>query len=330
MDQSKPKRKRGRPRKNAEKVEHKPDKKEKKEENIVLYLALDDDDNNENTNTNTNINDNKNDNDNDNNNDNNNNKETVIVSDQADANTKKSGKYEKDDQNDSGDDNRFTTNDSEIKHKRYDAVDSVTDSDTDTDEPDDNLNVSNKQLTVKILIEEVKKRDTIIAKLRSKGGSVLSSYNSAKQPNVNYHCTQMADAKSGKKFTPTHTDIHCWWCDEQFDNLPAYIVNYYRNGIYYIFGIFCSFNCSLKYNKKMLKDYKCDTRQALTNSLRIKVTGDSKPIKYAADRELLKSKGGTLSVEKFREGFSINSNDTRISMPPTIPLVHVIEHGRKD
>lgn len=158
----------------------------------------------------------------------------------------------------------------------------------------------------------------------------LSSYNSAKQPHISYHCVQVANSKTGEKFVPGRTDIECWWCHKQFNNLPAYIVNYYRNAIYYIFGNFCSFNCSLKYNIKLLKDYKCNTRHALTNSLRIKVTGDTKPIKFATDPELLQSMGGPLTIEKFREGFSVVTSDMRMNMPPTIPLVHVIDQGRKD
>ncbi|VBB18260.1 hypothetical protein YASMINEVIRUS_723 [Yasminevirus sp. GU-2018] len=274
MDSRQPvKRKRGRPRKNAEKVEPKPEqKKEKKDENIVLFLALSDEES-----------------------------------------------------NDSEEDNRFTVNDDTATNKGR-----VVESLSDSDESDEVFNVNNKQLTVKTLIEEIKKRDAIIANLRSKGGSVLSSYNSTKHSNINYHCVQVANMETGKEFVPTETECKCWWCDETFDNLPAYIVNYLRGGVYYVFGNFCSFNCALKYNIKMLKDFKCNTRHALTNNLRIKVTGETGPIKLAGDRELLRSKGGKCSVEKFREGFSVVTSEMRMNIPPIIPLVHVIEEGRRD
>jgi hypothetical protein len=281
------KRKRGRPRKNAEKVEEKvsDEKKEKKDGNIVVFLALSDEENKD---------------------------------DESD-NPQNS--------NDSGEDNRFTVNDTETKN---DVVDSISDSDEDSTESNGVFNVNNKQLTVKMLIDEVKKRDAIIANLRSKGGSVLSTYTASKASNINYHCVQMANSDNEKIFTPKLTTCKCWWCDESFDDLPAYIVNYYRYNVYYVFGNFCSFNCALKYNIKMLKDYKCSTRHALTNSLRIKVTGDTTPIKFAGDRELLKSKGGKYSIEKFREGFTVISLNFQMNMPPIIPLVHVIEEGRKD
>lgn len=265
------KRKRGRPRKNSEKLDQpeKNDHKEKIEENILLFMALSDEEDTDNNDS------------------------------------------------DSNEDNRFTINDTETKNEIVDSI-------SDSEDSDNNINIHNEQLTVKMLIEEVKKRDHIIANLKSKGGNVLSSYNTTKSAHINYHCTVVADAETGKSFVPKPTDYRCWWCDESFTELPAYIVNYYRNNTYYVFGNFCSFNCALKYNLKMLKDYKINTRHALTNNLRTKVTGSSAPIKFAGDRELLKSKGGNMSIEKFREGFSFMS----INIPPLIPLVHVIEDGK--
>jgi hypothetical protein len=280
MDSSKQpiKRKRGRPRKNVERDDVKTEiKRDKKDENIVLFLALSDEDTSE-----------------------------------------------------SEDDNRFTVNESDSK--KGDIINPLSDSeyDSESNSSDEVFNANNKQLNVKTLIEEVKKRDAIIAHLRVKGGSVLSSYNTTKPNNIHYHCVQVANADTNKVFVPQLTDCSCWWCDNNFDNLPAYLVNYYRNGIYYVFGNFCSFNCGLKYNVKMLKDFKCDTRRSLTLNLRTKVTGEFGHVKLAGDRESLKSKGGRMTIEKFREGFSLISADMIISMPPMIPLVHVIEEGRRE
>lgn len=271
------KRKRGRPRKvvetSKEKIKKDEEIKEKKEENIVVFLALSDDESN---------------------------------------------------------DNRFTINDTETKI--ISAVNSISDSESSdytTEENSENQKFSDSTYDVKLLIEEIKKRDIIINNFRNKSGGLLSSYTTSKQNNINYHCVQLVDYKCGESFVPHVTEIKCWWCDERFDNLPAYIANYYKNGHYYVFGNFCSFNCAAKYNIKMLKDYKCNTRHALTNSLKSKVTGDDKPIKLAPERELLKSKGGIYPIEKFREGFTMISCKSQMDMPPIIPLVHVIEEENK-
>jgi hypothetical protein len=141
-----------------------------------------------------------------------------------------------------------------------------------------------------------------------------------------YNCVQLN--KNNKSYNPTNTNIKCWWCDETFDNLPAYIVSNYKNGEYYVFGNFCSFNCAAKYNVVMLKDHKWNSRHALTNNLKNKIMDNNEPLKLAPDRELLVSKGGVLSIEEFREGFDSYGMFPKINMPPMIPLMHVINNNK--
>ena len=187
---------------------------------------------------------------------------------------------------------------------------------TDTD----TVSETQHNVTIKQLLDEINLKDNIIAKLKTK-----QIYNNSKTTNISYHCVQLADSKTIQPFKPEHNNYKCWWCDETFTNMPAYIVNFFRNDTYYVFGNFCSFNCALKYNIKMLKDYKCNTRHALTYNLCIKVTNDDKHIKLAGDRELLKSKGGIYNIEEFRDGFSVITNEMQIRMPPIIPLVHIVD-----
>lgn len=317
------KRKRGRPRKNIEDNEksEKPQKVEKKEKNdgnIILFLALSDEEPpKQSTNNEYNINGNKN----------------IERNHHGHQHTRHSERAklteltENTENNDSGEDH-FTVNDTETRNN----IDSISEDDETTDSESDSNNTTilpagftnNKTLTVANLLKEIKKRDAIIARLQNRN-SGMSTYANNKASNISYHCVQVADTKSGKKFVPKITECKCWWCNETFNNLPAYIVNYYANETYFVFGNFCSFNCSLKYNVKMLKDYKCNTRYALTNSLRIKVTGDPSPIKFAGDPESLIQKGGICTIEKFREGFSVISPSLRMNMPPLIPLIHVLE-----
>ena len=227
--------------------------------------------------------------------------------------------------NKSEDENRFTVHDTETANKIVDSI-----SDSDENDSMSEFNIDNKHLNVKMLIDEIKKRDKIIINLRNKLGGNGDNCTANKPLTINYHCVQLSNVDKNNKFIPKETEYDCWWCDEQFENLPAYLVNNYKNGIYYIFGNFCSFNCALKYNSKMLNDNKTSTRYALTNNLRIKVTGVNTPIKMAGDRELLKSKGGLYTIEKFRDGFNCISSQLRINMPPLIPLLHVIEEDKRD
>ncbi len=325
------KRKRGRPRKNNDFQEEKSknDQKKSDDENIILFLALDDDvheqpkiqEKSQEPNQPNQPN------------------QTKIKIQSKNQSTKIRNNQNNNDENDSGEDNRFTVHDTETKN----AVDSLSDSesdsdynsdsDSDSDSDSESFNISNndqiitEKQKIKMLIDELKRKDTIINNLKNRTNISNSHNPSNKNSNISYHCVQLVDSKTGEKFIPQKTNIECWWCDHSFDNLPAFIANYYRNGEYYIFGNFCSFNCAAKYNIRMLKDYKCVTRHALINSLKIKTTKDMTPIKLASERETLEKKGGKCSIEKYREDFCMCNSNMTMDMPPMIPLMHVIDEG---
>lgn len=238
--------------------------------------------------------------------------------------------------------NNFTVNDTEfegpgilsnviksekqkdIHVNKKNTILSITDSDNDSDSSDDFL--TKQTFNPQILIEEIKKRDTIIHNLKNKIGNTNQTNNA----NVNYHSTIVANIDSKVVFKPHPTDIHCWWCDHQFATIPVYIPTSYQSGVYYVFGNFCSFNCAGKYNFQMLNDYKCATRNALLHNLKEKMTGVRENIRFAPMRELLNSKGGTMTIEEFRRGFLKINSDKLLSMPPLIPMIHTVENvGRE-
>jgi len=206
-----------------------------------------------------------------------------------------------------------------------------TDTQIDPDIGDDYIdNIEEDDMTnININIdEETFKEEITTNKLQITPSTTIQEQN--KKPftktQILYNCVQLN--KNNKSYNPTNTNIKCWWCDETFDNLPAYIVSNYKNGEYYVFGNFCSFNCAAKYNVVMLKDHKWNSRHALTNNLKNKIMDNNEPLKLAPDRELLVSKGGVLSIEEFREGFDSYGMFPKINMPPMIPLMHVINNNK--
>lgn len=215
-------------------------------------------------------------------------------------------------------DNNFTVNDTETRCNK--VINSITE---DTSEDMEDIN---REYNSTMLLAEIKKRDQIIANLRNK-----TCNNSAiKMNNINYHCTLIKNSDTGKIIVPQQTTVKCWWCDENFDTVPVYIPNGYKDNAFYVFGNFCSFNCAGRYNATILNDYKCQTRLALLNMLKVKTTGSNEPIKFAPARELLASKGGPMNVNSFRSGFLHISSDLIMSMPPLIPLIHTIEETTRD
>jgi len=292
-------RKRGRPPKPLGKPQLHEGKKKKDTENIVLFLALTESDN-----------DKEIDKGNDRENYSDTNNFTVNDTDVDRFNTNQSMEKDKSLKN--------------SQHNKISNILSVTESDDDSGSSDDFL--THKSFNPQILIEEIKKRDQIIYNLKNKiGQSSISN-----KTTINYHSTIVADTDKGVVFKPHLTNIHCWWCDHQFVTIPVYIPTSYKNGIYFVFGNFCSFNCAGRYNATMLTDYKCASRNAMLHRMKEKITGLVEKIRFAPMRELLNSKGGKLTIEEFRKGFLKINPDILLSMPPLIPMMHTMENvGRE-
>lgn len=288
------KRKRGRPRKvvNVQKTTREED------DNIVLFLDIDSD------------NDNKNDNKKDNK--------------KLEDNNKKLEDNNETIENESP---RFVEDESDECVENLDKLSKKQKKRTNKLE----LNTKSSSKDIENLIEEIKKRDKVILKLKSKlQDRNLKGNENIKKSKINYNCVQVKNINTCKEFTPEKTDVHCWWCDYGFDCMPTYLVGSYKDNSYYVYGNFCSFNCALKYNNCQKKDYMTNTRNALLHKFKYELTGNDEPIAEAQDRELLKSKGGKMSIEEYRRNFTINNLKINMSMPPIIPLIHTIEKTISD
>lgn len=279
----------GRPRKiKTEEKNNKDEKKKDEDENIVLFLALNSDEENKNTDTK------------------NNNKSEIETSD----NKTETKRFIQDDSSDKEEEDEDLTKLMKKNEKKLNKIQNK---------------MSGSSKDIEILLNEIKKKDAIIIKLKEKHQNKnLISSEDIKKTKINYHCTHVKDLNSCKSFEPKNNNLSCWWCDHPFDNIPVYIPDSYKEGNYYVFGNFCSFNCALRYNKEQYKDYKSNTRTSLLHNFKYKLTGDDTPIKPADDRELLKSKGGKMDIKTFRHNFLVNNLNTKLSMPPVIPLIHTI------
>jgi hypothetical protein len=126
---------------------------------------------------------------------------------------------------------------------------------------------------------------------------------------------------------PTTTDVSCFWCCHQFDNTPCAIPESYYNNLFKVHGCFCSFNCATAYlfnnelNSNNLWE-KYSTLHLLKNKLLS--TNDTNFIKPAPPRESLKSFGGYLTINEFR-----NNSDKlyNIVSPPVIILCPQIDES---
>ena len=126
------------------------------------------------------------------------------------------------------------------------------------------------------------------------------------------------------------TDICCWWCCHQFDNVPLGIPEFINKDTYYLFGCFCSFNCMLAYNSD-INDYKIWDRQSNIYQMKNKIDTDNKILIHnAPPRQTLRLFGGPLSIMEYRQNFFMVNKEFRHFFPPMVSIVGMIEEENRD
>ena len=127
------------------------------------------------------------------------------------------------------------------------------------------------------------------------------------------------------KLIPTTTELCCWWCTCQFDNLPTYLPEKYSDNNFYVSGCFCSFNCAGAYNLS-LSDDKIWNRYSLLklmyyliNKNKISSISDIE-INVAGPKELLKKYGGPMTIDEYRKNSKILGREYHKLIPPFIPV----------
>lgn len=129
---------------------------------------------------------------------------------------------------------------------------------------------------------------------------------------------------------PKNSDIKCFWCCHNFDTVPCAIPTKYTNGNFYVFGNFCSKECTASYNFDM-NDSNVWERYSLLNYLYSIITDNKNlKIKLAPSKLCLSIFGGNLSIEEFRKCNEDNSLNYKVVFPPMISVIPTCEEIKKD
>lgn len=198
---------------------------------------------------------------------------------------------------------------------------------------DEGSSEGNHSFNKKELLNELMKRNAEIKKLKSTIADMkINTYESGvytskdvKSRALNLNLINFVD---NTPIVIEKTDIACWWCTEKFDTIPCFIPDRYLNDKYYVFGCFCAFGCAKAYNSNM-NDSRVALRASLINKLSSELFGTSN-IQMAPQRELLVKFGGPLTIEEFRDNLMLCKKEHRMSLPPMIPLVPMVEEITKD
>ena len=121
------------------------------------------------------------------------------------------------------------------------------------------------------------------------------------------------------------TDINCWWCCHQFNTIPLGIPIQFVKNKFYLYGCFCSFNCSLSYNLDM-NDYKIWDRQCLIYYMKNIIDPENDIIlKPAPPKQILTKFGGIISIDEYRNSLFSLHTDYKYILPQMISIATYIE-----
>ena len=127
-----------------------------------------------------------------------------------------------------------------------------------------------------------------------------------------------------EKIIPTKTNLCCWWCTYQFDTLPTYLPEKYSDGIFYVSGCFCSFNCAGAYNIAQ-NDNNVWNRYSLLKLLYFMINKDKInsindiEINISGPKELLEKYGGPMKIDEYRKNSKILGREYHKLIPPFLP-----------
>lgn len=134
---------------------------------------------------------------------------------------------------------------------------------------------------------------------------------------------QFKDTQEAKKL-PEKTDIACFWCVHPFEHQPCIIPEREVNGVYTVYGNFCSPECGIAYLlKEGLDPHVRWERMALLHRIYDRL--GSGQIFPAPARECLTVFGGPMSVEVFRATLQSKKVRVDLHMPPMVSILGSID-----
>ena len=184
-------------------------------------------------------------------------------------------------------------------------------------------------------IQDEKINVSVYDKTREIGKEVMENM---KNPNTNenYQTHLMKDYKELNKELrrPSETDIFCLWDCHPFKGHPYGIPYDYKDGKYYVYGNFSSPNCAAAYLfKENLSNTEKYRRYEMLHEYYHKITGTcntGERIELAPDKIILKTFGGELTIEQYRESFTNKTKKIRVLHTPVISITPILEVENKN
>jgi hypothetical protein len=131
-------------------------------------------------------------------------------------------------------------------------------------------------------------------------------------------------------FITDDTCSKCWNCFHDINSNKKSIPLYYENGVFYIYGYFCTNGCCLRYISETFKNNELWSKYEIFQFYNREIYGENINIKLPPSKFSLKEFGGNLTIEEYRK----EKEYKEINIPIIIPIKNnynnKITHNFKD
>lgn len=140
---------------------------------------------------------------------------------------------------------------------------------------------------------------------------------------------QFQDSNRVQKL-PERTDVYCFWCCHPFDSVPCVIPSDIKEGIWYVYGNFCSPECAVAhlFHERLDSNIQWE-RYAMLNSMYSKdtemVAGSCTGIRSAPKREVLRIFGGSMDIREFRAIVHEKKLRLDVLTPPMVSIIQTMD-----
>jgi len=167
-------------------------------------------------------------------------------------------------------------------------------------------------------------------KLSNPHNDYISSTDKYIKKNLKLLMPEFIESNSRKTW-PLSVKIDCLWCCHSFKNIPIGLPRKYLNGIFYVTGNYCSFNCCASYIFNSLfvlsKKWEMFSLLNLMKKNLLNIERYENKIKLAPPRESLKKFGGFYNILAFRKASVLENKTFNIINPPMISIIPKIEEN---
>jgi hypothetical protein len=126
---------------------------------------------------------------------------------------------------------------------------------------------------------------------------------------------------------PEKTDIHCFWDCHEFSGTPCVIPSNISEGVWRVYGNFCSPNCATAYlfSQRLDAGEQWERYSKLNRLYHNFCQSASQGIQAAPAREILRIFGGSLDITEYRELLFQPSIRVDVLTPPMVSIIQSMD-----